>query len=108
MAGCVSEGNPPDRIAASPEDWLRPRPTPIELMPASLAPAGRNIYSHGITKPEAPSEPAPVFGRAVPWKKLSLAWRVSYHSSRLVSASYDRSRNGAYMPVSELGSKTSG
>ena len=24
--------------------------------PVSLAPAGRNIYSHGITKPEAPSE----------------------------------------------------
>ena len=25
-------------------------------MLVSLAPAGRNIYSHGITKPEAPSE----------------------------------------------------
>src|SRR6185436_6527011 len=25
-------------------------------MPESLAPAGRNIYSYGITKPQAPSE----------------------------------------------------
>ena len=25
-------------------------------MPVSLAPAGRNIYGHGITRPEPPSE----------------------------------------------------
>ena len=50
----------PDFIAA----WM---PSIDSRRPAKdqgpiLAPAGRNIYSHGITKPEAPSEPAPTLG----------------------------------------------